>query len=60
MKAEGVNYDGLLTPGEKAARGFTYVLILIYFFMGVAIVADRFMASIEVITSQEKEVTVTS
>ena len=60
IKAEGVNYDGLLTPGEKAARGFTYVLILIYFFMGVAIVADRFMASIEVITSQEKEVTVTS
>ncbi|KAM3869553.1 sodium/calcium exchanger 2a isoform 1-T1 [Diretmus argenteus] len=28
-------------------------------FLGVSIVADRFMASIEVITSQEKEVTIT-
>ena len=40
------------------ARGITYVLILIYFFIGVAIVADKFMASIEVITSQEKTVKV--
>ncbi|XP_076027460.1 sodium/calcium exchanger 2-like isoform X3 [Genypterus blacodes] len=30
-----------------------------YMFLGVSIVADRFMASIEVITSQEKEVTIT-
>ncbi|XP_055003664.1 sodium/calcium exchanger 2b isoform X7 [Boleophthalmus pectinirostris] len=30
-----------------------------YMFMGVSIIADRFMASIEVITSQEKEVTIT-
>ncbi|XP_034405898.1 sodium/calcium exchanger 2a isoform X4 [Cyclopterus lumpus] len=30
-----------------------------YIFLGVSIIADRFMASIEVITSQEKEVTIT-
>ncbi|XP_061684003.1 sodium/calcium exchanger 2b isoform X3 [Syngnathoides biaculeatus] len=30
-----------------------------YMFLGVSIIADRFMASIEVITSQEKEVTIT-
>ena len=57
VKAEGFVFDKtLIKSGEKAARGFTYCLILIYFFMGVAIVSDRFMASIEVITSQEKTV----
>uniref|UniRef100_UPI0037E7AE61 sodium/calcium exchanger 2a isoform X6 n=1 Tax=Semicossyphus pulcher TaxID=241346 RepID=UPI0037E7AE61 len=30
-----------------------------YIFLGVSIIADRFMASIEVITSQEKQVTIT-
>ncbi|KAM9385645.1 sodium/calcium exchanger 2-like isoform 2-T2 [Pholidichthys leucotaenia] len=30
-----------------------------YMFLGVSIIADRFMASIEVITSQEKKVTIT-
>ncbi|XP_037543560.1 sodium/calcium exchanger 2a isoform X3 [Nematolebias whitei] len=30
-----------------------------YMFLGVSIIADRFMASIEVITSQEKQVTIT-
>ncbi|KAM6959089.1 sodium/calcium exchanger 2b isoform 1-T1 [Aplochiton taeniatus] len=33
--------------------------MLMYMFLGVSIIADRFMASIEVITSQEKEVTIT-
>uniref|UniRef100_A0A8C9LD13 Sodium/calcium exchanger membrane region domain-containing protein n=1 Tax=Pavo cristatus TaxID=9049 RepID=A0A8C9LD13_PAVCR len=28
-------------------------------FLGVSIIADRFMASIEVITSKEKEITIT-
>ncbi|XP_027766965.1 sodium/calcium exchanger 2-like, partial [Empidonax traillii] len=32
---------------------------MVYLFLGVSIVADRFMASIEVITSREKEITVT-
>ncbi|CAK9293901.1 unnamed protein product [Gordionus sp. m RMFG-2023] len=37
-------------------RGFVYFLSLIYLFIGVSIVADRFMAAIEVITSKEKDV----
>jgi len=57
IKAEGVMYDDLLSPSETAGRGLAYVFILIYLFMGVSIVADRFMDSIEMITSQEKEVT---
>ncbi|XP_067831181.1 sodium/calcium exchanger 2-like isoform X3 [Heptranchias perlo] len=32
---------------------------MMYMFLGVSIIADRFMASIEVITSQEKEITIT-
>jgi solute carrier family 8 (sodium/calcium exchanger) len=57
---EGIVYsqEGMMTKGETALRGFVYVLGLIYFFIGVSIVADRFMSSIEVITSQEKEVRV--
>ena len=61
--------DGLVIPawqplsnvssGDVFARGFIYFLALIYLFIGVSIVADRFMAAIEVITSQEKEVTIT-
>ncbi|XP_026225618.1 sodium/calcium exchanger 2a isoform X1 [Anabas testudineus] len=45
--------------GEQAARAIVYFLGLMYMFLGVSIIADRFMASIEVITSQEKEVTIT-
>jgi solute carrier family 8 (sodium/calcium exchanger) len=30
-----------------------------YFFLGVSIIADRFMAAIEIITSKEKDITVT-
>ncbi|VDP94351.1 unnamed protein product [Echinostoma caproni] len=33
-----------------------YFACLVYLFLGVSIIADRFMAAIEVITSQEKEV----
>ncbi|CAG0888558.1 unnamed protein product [Darwinula stevensoni] len=60
--------DGLLIPiwtpfenlstGDRVARAIIYFLSLSYLFIGVSIIADRFMASIEVITSQEKEVTV--
>lgn len=39
-------------------RGLVYFLILMYLFIGVSIVSDRFMAAIEVITSQEKELVV--
>ena len=47
-----------LSAGDVLARALVYFLSLIYLFIGVSIVADRFMASIEVITSKEKEVTV--
>ncbi|VVD00967.1 unnamed protein product [Leptidea sinapis] len=39
-------------------RGLVYFISLMYLFIGVSIVSDRFMAAIEVITSREKEVRV--
>ncbi|XP_062242542.1 sodium/calcium exchanger 2b [Platichthys flesus] len=45
--------------GAQVGRAVVYFLSLMYMFLGVSIIADRFMASIEVITSQEKEVTIT-
>ncbi|CAG6008001.1 unnamed protein product [Menidia menidia] len=45
--------------GYQVARAVVYFVSLMYMFLGVSIIADRFMASIEVITSQEKEVTIT-
>jgi len=61
--------DGLLLPtwepqndlssGDKVARGIAYFLAMLYMFIGVSIVSDRFMSAIEVITSKEKEVKVT-
>ncbi|XP_053825514.1 sodium/calcium exchanger 2 isoform X2 [Vidua macroura] len=45
--------------GDKAARAIVYFVAMMYLFLGVSIIADRFMASIEVITSREKEITVT-
>ena len=60
--------DGLLLPvwkpldnlsvGDRLARGLVYFSAMIYLFIGVSIISDRFMAAIEVITSQEKEITV--
>uniref|UniRef100_A0A4W6FXI3 Solute carrier family 8 member 2b n=1 Tax=Lates calcarifer TaxID=8187 RepID=A0A4W6FXI3_LATCA len=50
------NQPGL---GDQVARAVVYFVSLMYMFLGVSIIADRFMASIEVITSQEKEVTIT-
>lgn len=47
-----------LSSGDRVARGIVYFVALAYLFIGVSIVADRFMASIEVITSKEKEVTI--
>ncbi|CAK1547455.1 unnamed protein product [Leptosia nina] len=43
---------------DIAIRGTVYFLSLLYLFIGVSIVSDRFMAAIEVITSREKEVRV--
>lgn len=58
--------DGILLPawqplnnvskGAVAFRGIVYIAALIYLFVGVAILADRFMASIEMITSKKREV----
>ncbi|XP_034177282.1 sodium/calcium exchanger 3 isoform X1 [Osmia lignaria lignaria] len=39
-------------------RGIVYFLLLLYLFIGVSIISDRFMAAIEVITSKEKELVV--
>ncbi|XP_052275965.1 sodium/calcium exchanger 3-like isoform X3 [Dreissena polymorpha] len=49
---------GNIGLGDKAARSIVYFAALIYMFLGVSIVSDRFMAAIEVITSQEKDVVV--
>lgn len=43
---------------ERIARATIYFVALMYMFVGVSIIADRFMASIEVITSQERRITV--
>ncbi|XP_075718863.1 sodium/calcium exchanger 1 isoform X1 [Rhinoderma darwinii] len=44
--------------GDKVARATVYFVAMVYMFLGVSIIADRFMSSIEVITSQEKEITI--
>uniref|UniRef100_A0A8C5ICN4 Sodium/calcium exchanger 1-like n=1 Tax=Gouania willdenowi TaxID=441366 RepID=A0A8C5ICN4_GOUWI len=44
--------------GDKVARAIVYFVALFYMFLGMSIIADRFMSSIEVITSQEKEITI--
>ncbi|XP_008195194.1 sodium/calcium exchanger Calx isoform X2 [Tribolium castaneum] len=43
---------------DKVGRGLVYFLSMVYLFIGVSIISDRFMAAIEVITSQEREVTI--
>ena len=47
-----------LSSGDRVARAIVYFVGMVYLFIGVSIVSDRFMGSIEMITSQEKEVTV--
>lgn len=47
-----------LSTFDKLARATVYFAGLAFMFLGVSIIADRFMASIEVITSQERQVTV--
>lgn len=61
--------DGILIPmwrpevedistGDIAARAIVYFIAIIFMFLGVGIISDRFMAAIEVITSKEREVTI--
>ncbi|CAG7823722.1 unnamed protein product [Allacma fusca] len=47
-----------LTMEDRIARGTVYFLAMLYMFVGVSIVSDRFMAAIETITSKEKEIKV--
>jgi len=65
----GINCeDGLMIPlwpgtdhmslGDRFGRGLLYMVIMIYLFIGVAIVSDKFMESIEMITAQEKELSI--
>ncbi|XP_071964302.1 sodium/calcium exchanger 3-like isoform X2 [Antedon mediterranea] len=50
----------LLLPAEnlwsEGIRGFLYILAMVYIFIGIAIISDVFMCSIEVITSKKKTV----
>lgn len=39
-----------LTMEDRIIRGTVYFFVIAYLFLGVSIVADRFMSSIEVIT----------
>nr|XP_046233366.1 sodium/calcium exchanger 1a isoform X6 [Scatophagus argus] len=43
---------------DRLARATIYFVGLVFMFLGVSIIADRFMASIEVITSQERQITI--
>ncbi|XP_043968916.1 sodium/calcium exchanger 1-like isoform X1 [Gambusia affinis] len=43
---------------DRLARATIYFVGMFYMFLGVSIIADRFMASIEVITSQERKITI--
>merc|ERR1712045_198810 len=66
-ESTGINCeDGLLIPiwpgfesmsmGDRFGRGLLYITLMVYLFIGVAIASDKFMESIEMITAQEKEV----
>jgi len=68
-ESTGINCDdGLLIPiwpgfesmsmGDRFGRGLLYMTLMVYLFIGVAIASDKFMESIEMITAQEKEVSV--
>jgi len=65
----GINCEpGLIVPlwpgtdtmslGDRFGRGLLYAVLMIYLFIGVAIASDKFMESIEMITAQEKEVSI--
>merc|ERR1719290_588843 len=47
-----------MSLGDRFGRGLLYGTLMLYLFIGVAIVSDKFMESIEMITAQEKEVSV--
>merc|ERR1719211_29665 len=47
-----------MSIGDRFGRGLLYGILMIYLFIGVAIASDKFMESIEMITAQEKEVSI--
>merc|ERR1719166_814032 len=47
-----------MSIGDRFGRGLLYITLMVYLFIGVAIASDKFMESIEMITAQEKEVSV--
>jgi len=57
---DGVMLPSWTTPNESkaalAARAFVYLISMFFMFLGISIISDRFMASIEIITSQEKDI----
>ncbi|XP_020605885.1 sodium/calcium exchanger 1-like [Orbicella faveolata] len=52
-------WGGNPSTGEIVGRAFVYLLALLFFFLGVSIISDRFMSAIEIITSKEKEIRIT-
>merc|ERR1712042_328752 len=62
--SDGVVLPAWVTPGNDSGKGwvavkaFVYFIIMIILFLGISIISDRFMAAIEIITSQEKEIKV--
>lgn len=52
-------WGGDPSTGEIVGRAFVYLLALLFLFLGVSIISDRFMSAIEIITSKEKEITIT-
>lgn len=59
--------DGVFLPawvskepsgGKTAGKAVVYCICMFFLFLGIAIISDRFMAAIEIITSQEKDIKV--
>ena len=50
------NTDGPPSTGATIGRTIVYLLSLLFFFLGISIISDRFMSAIEIITSKEKEI----
>ncbi|KAF2355347.1 Sodium/calcium exchanger protein [Trinorchestia longiramus] len=47
-----------ISVGDRVGRAIVYFTVMFWMFIGVSIASDRFMGSIEMITSSEKEVVV--
>jgi len=44
------------SSAKTAGKAIVYCIFLFFLFLGIAIISDRFMAAIEIITSQEKDI----